>query len=215
MKRCLLILFSCCVLVLAACTDSEGQTDEQVDEKMEEETEEVHRSAEQDAADENVTDSTKNDDEGAGGEAKGKTDLTLQLTKVDEENGSTLESDIYQEISQIMEDHPDMGIENDFSVFTVDIYQSDAGRSLVMLGVNRTPIELTNISFDLNLGSQEVFVLENMSIHLSEDEMGTFPVNGVMPFVIDLSAEQAAVLQNIDQEDILLTLDNFEYDEGE
>lgn len=222
MKKFLLILFSSCVLfALAACTDAgEQETEDQNEEEAANETIEDDGAAEQAAGNsssEEETDSSQDAEanEDVEQESQGNSGLTLQLTKVDEENGSTLESDIYKEINQLIEENPDMGTENDFSVFTVDIFNSDAGRSLVLLGINRTPLELTNISFDLNLGSAEEFVLEAQPVHLSEEEMGVFPVDGVMPFVIDISNEQAEALLSINSADLLLTLDNFEYEEAE
>src|SRR5690625_569729 len=183
MKKFLLILLSSCVLVtLAACADSDEQeTEEQNEEEADNEIVEDDDATEETAGND---DSVEDEAESAQGsedveeESAGNTDLTLQLTRVDEENGSTLESDIYREINQLIEEHPDMGTENDFSVFTVDIYNSEAGSSLVLLGINRTPLELTNVSFDLNLGSTEEFVLEEQPVHLSEEEMGVFPVDG-------------------------------------
>jgi hypothetical protein len=218
MKKFLLILFSSLVLLaLAACTDANEQEPEnQQGEETDSETVEDQGAAEEASAEENDAGSTQGatDDESVDEGPQGNTDLTLQLTKVDEESGATLESDIYMEIAQLMEEHPDMGTENDFSVFTVDIYQTEAGRSLVLLGINRTPLELTNISFELNLGSSEEFILESQPVHLTEEEMGVFPVDGVMPFVIDISDEQAEALININQADILLTIENFEFEEA-
>jgi hypothetical protein len=214
MKKFLFILLGSLVfLALAGCTNSgDEETSDGENETTENESMENDSVGEEEEAD---NDDGSAQDETAEEETNEAADLTLQLTRVDEENGATLESDIYSEISQLMDEHPDMGTENDFSVFTVDVYQSEAGRSIVLLGINRTPIELTNVSFDLSLGSNEAFVLEDQPIHLSEEEMGVFPVDGVMPFVIDVSEEQAEALLNISPADILLTLDNFEYEEAE
>jgi len=212
-KSLFILLISFVFLFLAGCTNS----DDQDTENQENETPETE---DQESNDPETDETAENEDEGTQAtadeeETNANTDLTLQLTKVDEESGSTLESGIYSEINQLMEENPNMGTENDFSVFTVDVYNTEAGRSLVLLGINRTPVELTNVSFDLNLGSNEVFVLEDQPVNLSEEEMGVFSVNGVMPFIIDISDEQADALLNINAAEVLLTLDNFEYEEAE
>jgi hypothetical protein len=219
MKKFLFILFiSLVFLALAGCTNSDGQeTEDQDNEAAEDENIEDDGSDTDEATgdeDESTQGATEDDADNVEEEGNENTDLTLQLTKVDEENGATLESGVYSDINQLMADHPDMGTADDFSVFTVDIYNTEAGRSLVLLGINRTPIELTNVSFDLSIGSNETFVLEDQPITLTEEEMGVFSVNGVMPFVIDISDEQAEALLNINASDILLTLDNFEYEEA-
>ena|SRR5690625_1686539 len=212
-KSLFILLISFVFLFLAGCTNS----DDQDTENQENETPETE---DQESNDPETDEAAENEDEGTQAtadeeETNANTDLTLQLTKVDEESGSTLESGIYSEINQLMEENPNMGTENDFSVFTVDVYNTEAGRSLVLLGINRTPVELTNVSFDLNLGSNEEFVLEDQPVNLSEEEMGVFSVNGVMPFIIDISDEQADALLNINAAEVLLTLDNFEYEEAE
>ncbi|WP_405100729.1 hypothetical protein [Oceanobacillus sp. FSL H7-0719] len=143
------------------------------------------------------------------------TELTLQVTRWDEQSGVTLDSEIYTVINQLLSETPDAGMPNDFSVYTVDIYSSEAGRSLVLLGINRTPVEMTNISFDFSLGSQEEFVLENYPVSLTEEEMGVFSPNGVMPFIIEISDEQAESLLSITQPEVLLSIDNFEFEEME
>jgi Tfp pilus tip-associated adhesin PilY1 len=211
-KSLFILLISFVFLFLAGCTNSDDQDTENQENETAETEEQESNDPETDEVAENEEEDTQATAEEE--ETDANNDLTLQLTKVDEENGSTLESGIYSEINQLMEENPNMGTENDFSVFTVDVYNTEAGRSLVLLGINRTPVELTNVSFDLNLGSNEAFVLEDQPVNLSEEEMGVFPVNGVMPFIIDISDEQADALLNINAAEVLLTLDNFEYEEA-
>src|SRR5699024_721167 len=74
----------------------------------------------------------------SGGWSKEKETVTLQHTKVDEEEGYTIEdSPLYTELESFIEENPTQGTANDFSMFVIDVLE-DAGQSqLLLLGVNR------------------------------------------------------------------------------
>lgn len=66
----------------------------------------------------------------------GEQSLKLQVLKGDKEAGVTLEnSPLYNELEKVIQENPDIGADNDFSVYVVDTYGDDEGNSkLVLLG---------------------------------------------------------------------------------
>src|SRR5699024_10598690 len=74
----------------------------------------------------------------SGGSSKEKEPLTLQIAKVDEEEGYTIEdSQLYTELESFIEENPKQGTTNEFSMFVIDVFE-DAGQSqLLLLVVNR------------------------------------------------------------------------------
>ncbi|MTW87273.1 hypothetical protein F3157_16670 [Virgibacillus dakarensis] len=152
-------------------------------------------------------DSEKQEDE--------KEDLTLQLTKVDEEAGVTLENETYQEISKMIQDDPDMGAANDFSVYTINIYETEFGKKLFLLGINRLPFAIHNISFQFTLkGKDGEQIYKNLPVQLKKSEIGTFQQDGAIPFTLDLTAEQAEQLMKMNSEDMVLEINDFKYEKA-
>src|SRR5699024_7385391 len=92
----------------------------------------------------------------SGGSSKEKGPLTLQLTKVDEEEGYTIEdSPLYTELESFIEENPKQGAANDFSMYVIDVLE-DAGQSqLLLLGINRLDEPIKDISFDFSLGNSD------------------------------------------------------------
>lgn len=151
-------------------------------------------------------------DDKAKGSDDNKGDLTLQLTKVDEEAGGSLEEGTYKEINNMIKEDPKIGAANDFSVYTLKISDQDEGKVLFLLGINRLPIAIHNISFQFTLKSKDdEYVYQDMPVRLTDSEIGTFQPDGAIPFMLDLSDEQAELLKRINPEDIVLEIDDFKY----
>ena len=91
-------------------------------------------------------------------ETKDPQPLTLQVLKMDEEAGITLDNnDVYKEISEIVSENPDLGIVNDFSIQILDVVENVDGTydTLAFLAINRLDEPLKNINFEYTLGNDE------------------------------------------------------------
>lgn len=153
-----------------------------------------------------------------GDDSEKKEDLTLQLTNVDEKAGGTLDGDeTYQQLNQLIQENPDLGAANDFSVYTVNPYQLETGEStLLLLGINRLPKAIHNIHFRFILKDEDGdYIYKDLPVHLTESEIGTFQPNKAMPFTVNISEEQMEQLNNLDVENSTLELNDFEYEEVE
>jgi len=194
MKKYLIVLFLF-MSVFTGCSSSTSEDSELDEEEL----------------DENDTKHSEHDDYGE------NDDLILQLTKRDLKAGITKEAEKYQQIREALRENPKLGVENEFNFFTINVGHTEKGQKLLLAGINRFPKPVQNVSFDFTLQSEdgEYVVFEDMPIHLTESEMGTFQPNGVMPVFLDLSSEQYEQYKRIDPEEAKLELNNFEYEIGE
>lgn len=150
-------------------------------------------------------------------ESAEKEPLTLQVLKGDEEAGATIENNnIYNELNQYVQAHPDIGLENDFSLYIVNTIQNESGdSSLVMLGINRLPTPIKNISFDFTLGNKDgEYVWENFEVTMDEETAGVLNENSTFPIVLSLTDEQKELLRSLNQENQVMKIENFQYEEG-
>lgn len=141
-------------------------------------------------------------------------DLILQLSKQDKREGVTKEDGKYQQIMEALRENPKLGVENEFNFFTINVGHNETGQKLLLAAINRFSKPVHNVSFDFTLQSKdgEHVVYEDLPIHLTESEMGTFQPNGVMPVLLDLSSEQYEQYNHIAPDEAKLELNNFEYE---
>lgn len=150
--------------------------------------------------------------------SQGNEELTLQILRMDEEAGATLENnEFYQVLNDVISENPTMGLPNDFSLQVLDIVDSGANEtSLVILAINRLPDPLKNISFDFTLGHEDgEYVWQDLEVVLSEEEVGVIAANGVVPIILDITAEQEALIDRIHQGNQVLEVRNFEFEVGD
>ena len=147
-----------------------------------------------------------------------KETLTLQLLKGDEEAGVTIENnEVYKELNRMITENPDIGLENDFSVYIVDIVDSGTeNASLLFLGINRLDEPLKEISFDYTLGHENgEFVWENAEVNLSEADAGIIQPNHAMPFSLGITPEQEAIIDTLDDNNQVVKIENFSFQSAE
>ena len=193
MKKYLVLFTILFVLVLSAC----GKTDNN-DEKPNE-------------ADKTEADSTNSSE--TDGSEQG---LKLQVLKGDEEAGATIENhSLYQELDNIIKENPSIGEVDDFSVYVVNTIHDDQGNSkLVLLGVNRLPASIKNIEFNYTLGNKDnEFVWEKQQVKLNEKEAGILEVNSAVPIVLPITEAQEALLKTLDQENQVMLVEDFTFEE--
>src|SRR5699024_1441949 len=150
----------------------------------------------------------------SGGSSKEKGPLTLQLTKVDEEEGYTIEdSPLYTELESFIEENPKQGAANDFSMYVIDVLE-DAGQSqLLLLGINRVDEPINESRFDVALGTSDGEIAwEDLSVTLGADEFGAFKVDHAMPILLPIEEEQIDVINTITEDNQVFEMDNFDYE---
>lgn len=196
MKKIGFLLLTLLLIVSAAC----GKTDETNENETEGTAEPVGEQQENNELEE------ADEDEGT---------LTLQLLRLDEENGVTIEGhNIYSELDQIVKDNPDMGEDNDFSVFVVNsIYDQDENPQILCLAINRLPYPIKNLAFDYTLGTQDgEYVFDELHVTMDEETAGVLQPNSTFPLVLPITPVQDEVLQTINEDNQLVKVENFEFD---
>lgn len=194
MRRYLILVMILSIFALAACGKTENKTKTPVDNG------------------ENKTEIESNSDE-----TDGKTDgLKLQVLKGDLEEGVTVENNLlYSELNKVIQQNQDIGAENDFSVYVADTYHDDEGNSkLVLFGINRLPVAIKNIAFTYTLGNKDnEYVWKRQPVEMNEEQAGVLQPNSVIPVVLSITEEQVALLKSLDEDNTVMTIDGFIYEE--
>lgn len=164
-----------------------------------------------------------NTSEGVEGEVKKEKQddqsLTLQVLKMDEEAGVTLDNNnVYQELSEIIAENPDLGIPGDFSIQILDVVENMDGTydTLAFLAINRLDEPLKNISFEYVLGNDEGdYVFEGSEVHLTESEVGIIQAHSVVPFYLDVTEQQIELLSTLESDKTIMAFENFTFESVE
>lgn len=187
------------VLFLSAC--SSGDTDE-----AEKEGGQPEETTEQ-------TEASNGQTEGNQAEVE---DLKLQVTKVDEDAGVTIEnSETYQMLNEFVQENSKFGAPNDFSMLSVSLAEDSAGnQQMLFLGVNRIGTPVKNVTFEITLGSTEGdMVWENFPVSLDEETAGVLENNAAMPIFLPVtSQEQVDAMNTISQENLVMEFNNFNFE---
>lgn len=144
-----------------------------------------------------------------------KEDISLQISKDAEEIGTTLEnSEVYKELNRIITEDPQLGIENDFSIYIIDIVNSGTeDAALLLLGVNRLNEAIKNSSFDYTLGLDDgSLVWDEVEISLSEEQTGIIKKNHAVPFSAYITLEQEAIIDELTQDNQFMKIENFSFE---
>lgn len=179
------------VLILAAC----GSTNDEKSEKGVEDNMEKAEKVEESEIEEV-------EEDGA---------ISLQLLKIDEEAGATLDTHpLYIELNEMIQEAPELGIPDDFSIEVIDIVDSGTeDAALMFLAINRTPVALKNISFDYTLGHENgEFVWQDVEVELTEEDAGVIQPNHAMPFSLGITAEQEALIDLINADNKVMEMKN-------
>ncbi|CAM3229644.1 hypothetical protein FITA111629_11245 [Filibacter tadaridae] len=153
-------------------------------------------------------------------EDKGKQEepaLSMQLLKADEENGVTLEEEMYQQLAGLVEANPDIGVAEDFSVHAIDLVETATGEKVMLfLGINRLEKGIKDIKFDYTLGVETEgsvkYVFDRKEVELSESLAGVIQPNHAIPFTVPVTPEGQELLQLMTEENKVLKLENAKFD---
>lgn len=194
MRKHLILLIILFTLVLSACGKTENNDKKPVDDEVNKTGEETNSSE------------TEGSEQG----------LKLQVLKGDAETGVTIEENgLYSELDKIIKENPDIGVADDFSLYVVNTIHDDEGNSrLVLLGINRLPVAIKNFTFNYTLGNKDnEYVWENQPVKMTEEEAGILESNSTFPIVLDLNEEQVELLKRLDNDNQVMAIDDFKFEE--
>lgn len=203
MKK-LLIFISILTIVLVGCSG----------ENEEESPQDTSNNTSENTAETDENDAETEESEGDSEMSK----LTLQVLKTDEANGLTLENnDLYKELTRVINENPNIGTPNDFSMQTVNsVNEGQENAAYIFLAINRTDVAMKNIMFNFTMGIKDgEKIWENEKIGLSEDTAGVLQPNSAVPVIIPLTPEQESLIDNLTSENTVLELSNFQYESAE
>lgn len=143
-------------------------------------------------------------------------ELKLQVLKADAEAGATLENnDLYKGLDKIINENPGIGEKDDFSIYIVNTIHDDGGNSkLVLFGINRLPVAIKNFEFNYTLGNKnQEYVWEKQNVTMNEEKAGILEPNSALPIVLPLTAEQEALLKSLNEENQVMLIEDFTFDE--
>ncbi|KYG26010.1 membrane lipoprotein lipid attachment site-containing protein [Alkalihalobacillus trypoxylicola] len=153
--------------------------------------------------------------EGNNTEEQEEKELQLQVTQVDKDSGVTVENnETYQEIERLLKENPDWGYPNDFGLQVVDLITFEEGNvQLLMLAINQTGQPLKDISLNLTLGSTDGdMIMDNELVHIEEQIIGVIEDHSAVPVLLPLNEEQQAIFNTLTDENVVMELDNFDYE---
>ncbi|WP_338655077.1 hypothetical protein V6B14_03095 [Sporosarcina psychrophila] len=145
--------------------------------------------------------------------------LSMQVLKVDEENGVTLEEEMYQQLSGLVEVNPDIGVAEDFSIHAIDFVEKSAGESVMLfLGINRLEKGIKNITLEYTLGVEMEgtvkYVFNREKVDLSESFAGVIQPNHAIPFTLPVTPEGKELLQLMTKENKTMKIENAKFELG-
>ncbi|WP_018932446.1 hypothetical protein [Gracilibacillus lacisalsi] len=212
-----LFIYIAVVSFIAGCSnlDEDMVTDETNTEAEEEPVESSTKTAKEVEVTEELDDSESKATVGSSDKSQSSEvpDLKLQVTKVDEEQGITIENnEMYSQLNEVIKADPKAGFPNDFSVYPRDlVYNEDGGISILFLGVNRLDAPIQSIYFQLTLGKQnDNYIFENKPVTLHEEEFGKIETDSAVPFLLDVNPEDEEIFMDLTEENIDIRLDHTE-----
>lgn len=142
--------------------------------------------------------------------AASKEDLTLQMTKVDEEAGTDMdENNVYQELNRFVEANPEHGEANDLSIYVVNTLHNEQGDHLILLAINRMDEPVKNISFEYTLGTDDgELIFDQEPVLIAEEDFGDIKVDHAMPFTLQVNEDQLEIMNKITDENQHIEFDN-------
>lgn len=143
--------------------------------------------------------------------------LSMQVLKADEENGVTLEEEMYQQLSGLVEANPDIGVAEDFSIHAIDFVEKSACESVMLfLGINRLEKGIKNITLEYTLGVETEdtikYVFKSEKVDLSESFAGVIQPNHAIPFTVPVTPEGKELLQLMTEENKTVKIENAKFE---
>ncbi|MER2090551.1 MAG: hypothetical protein ABS920_12495 [Sporosarcina sp.] len=143
--------------------------------------------------------------------------LSMQVLKADEENGVTLEAEMYQQLAGLVEANPDIGVADDFSIHAIDLVKTSAGESVMLfLGINKLEKGIKDITLEYTLGVETEgtvkYVFDREEIKLLEPFAGVIQPNHAVPFTVPVTPEGEKLLQVMTEENKTMKIENAKFE---
>lgn len=192
MKKGLIVLFVT-IFMMVGCSSSSDE------EQKNDETEDVTDNEQE----------TKNERK----EASTLNDLNLQVLKEDQEVGVTIENNkMYSYLQELIDQDPTVGVDNDFTIRTMDIIEMDkGGYYFAMIGINRTGVSMKNMTFHITLSNAEGEpIKESTPFELKETDVGPLETDSAVPILMSITEEERQAFLSLDKGDLQVTVENFD-----
>jgi len=115
--------------------------------------------------------------------------LSFLVTKEMQDAGMNTENtELLKTLSDLIEENPEVGEEDDFSILYSGKYgESDGQKVMFFYAINRTDKTLKNISFVITVKVGEEYLVDNLLVELSNEAFGASKPNTAMPlgFIVD------------------------------
>lgn len=145
-------------------------------------------------------------------EENDKQDLTLQLAKIDEELGHTLDDEYYKELQFIIDEDPQLGDINDISFLPIDIIEyEDGSMAILFLFVNRLSEAIESIEMKFTFGNDDgEYIFEDSVVRLAKENMGIVDVDHVVPIYFDIKGteEEIDIFMGLTDENVYMSVDS-------
>lgn len=222
MKKTLLIAIALVTsIIVAGCGSSNEEsetgsqeTENNTNSEVEQLNSESDMNTEEDEAEsENKTTSEEEETAETASQGENIEDVQLQLSKVDEEAGVTLEdSQVYRVLNDTIQADPKIGTPNLVNLYPYDVIMDENGnRSLLFLIVNRLPDSITDLSLTMTYGNKNGgYLWENQVVNIPEEQIGILKTNHAVPFSLSISAEQKEIFETINEKNADLQISDFE-----
>ena len=156
-------------------------------------------------------------DEGKVKEVKEQQALSMQVLKADKEKGVTLEEEMYQQLSVLVEANPDIGVAEDFSIHGIDLVETNTGESVMLfLGINRLEKGIKNITLEYTLGVETdgtvEYVFNGEEINLLESYAGIIQPNHAIPFTVPVTPEGEELLRLMTEDNKIIKIENASFE---
>ncbi|SDZ50729.1 hypothetical protein SAMN05421736_11544 [Evansella caseinilytica] len=145
-------------------------------------------------------------------------DLKLQVRTIDEETGLTLDNnELYEHLIKEVEERPESGIPNDFSLQVVDtMNEGKEDAALIFLAINRTKKPMKNITLSFTMGSKDGEMLwENEPIIMDESIYGVIQPDSAVPLLLRITPEMTELLSRLNDDNLMMKIEDFDYEVGE
>ena len=139
--------------------------------------------------------------------------LSMQVLKADEANGVTLEEEMYQQLSGLIEANPDIGVADDFSIHGIDLVKTKEGESVMLfLGINKLEKGIKDITLEYTLGVETdgkvEFIFDSEEINLLEPFAGVIQPNHAIPFTVPVTPEGEELIHLMTEENKTMKIEN-------
>lgn len=140
--------------------------------------------------------------------------LNFQTTKAMDDAGVTVEnSDNLKILADIVNEYPQMGEDNNFTIQYSGKYGNTNGiKQVTFFAINKTNQKIKNISFYLTMQVGEKYIFDSLFVELSEEIFGELLTYSAMPVSITIDSESYPLLEEINNDNLKLVITDISFE---